>query len=108
MSEISGWGQELVERYPDPTFWPVYDGSNKKDVYRYAQLWMTEGIPFAFRHKPMVFQLAREKVAAALSIESKCVSLTGSASTGFSYSPNKFGVGYEPGRSDIDLLVVSE
>src|SRR5437868_5565523 len=108
MSELSEWGQRLTEQYPDPSLWPAYNVSWKRDVYRFVRPWITEGIPFAFREKPMVFELAREKVANRLSVSPKSVAVTGSGSTGYSYSLGKFGAGYESGRSDIDLFVVSE
>jgi len=108
MSEMSDWAQHLTERYPDPRQWPSFENSWKRDVFRFVRLWVTEGIPYAFRQKPMVFEIAREKIGHRLSVEPKCVGVSGSGSTGFSYAPSKFGTPYESGRSDLDLFIVSE
>lgn len=108
MSVISEWGTTIVDQYPNPKLWPSYKSQWKPDVFRFAGLWLTEGIPYAFKARPIIFEFARERLAKRLGESTKSISMTGSARTGYSYSPKKFGTTYQPGKSDVDAFLVSE
>ena len=108
MTSISDWGRNIRDQYQNPATWPRYQPSQKSDMFRFAQLWLTEGIPFSFRDYPMVFEYGRERLGKRLGVESKNISLTGSARLGFSMNPKKFGEPYVDGNSDLDLFVVSQ
>jgi hypothetical protein len=108
MTGISDWGRNLRDLYQNPSSWPRYQPSQKSDVFRFAQLWLTEGIPFSFREYPMVFAYGREHLGKRLGVESKNISMTGSARLGFSMKPSKFGEPYVDGSSDLDLFIVSQ
>ncbi len=105
---VSDWGRSIVDPYPDPKKWPKFKLDWKADAYRFANLWLTEGIPFAFRERPMVFEYLRERLALRLGEKPKNINITGSARTGFSYAPQKFGKEYIDDTSDFDLFLISK
>lgn len=107
MNPISNWGRSLTGPYPQPSTWPSYDPGMRGDAYRFASLWLTEGIPFAFRDFPMSFEYCRERLARQLDEVPKSISMVGSARLGASLSPKKFGHDYDHTTSDIDLFMVS-
>ena len=107
MKSISAWGKTLVEQYPEPSLWPPYNPVMKEDVYRFANLWLTEGIPFAFQDMPMIFEACRQRMASDLGESPKAINLVGSARLGASLSPHKFGRRYDHAESDLDLFMVS-
>ena len=72
-----------------------------------ARQWLSEGIPFAFKQCPAVYESMRSWLSWKLRVEAKEISLTGSARLGSSLSPKKLGRPFGPG-SDLDLIVVSE
>ena len=47
-----------------------------------ARLWLSEGIPFAFRQNPALYELIRAWIASRLGIDPKDVTLIGSARLG--------------------------
>jgi len=99
------WVNTLSNGYPNPNSWSVDVAIHKRDIYRFAQQWLTEGIPFCFRDEPMVYERAREKIARALSESPKHISLTGSGRLGYSLG-SAFGAAFGD-KSDLDLFIVS-
>ena len=72
-----------------------------------VRLWLTEGIPFAFRDRPAVFEALRAWLGEHLTVCPKEITLIGSARIGFSLaSPPKYGRPFNE-ESDLDLSVVS-
>ena len=71
-----------------------------------ARLWLSEGIPYAFRERPAVYEEMRFWLATRLGIDPKEISIIGSARIGQSLSPNKQGRPFGDG-SDLDFLAVS-
>lgn len=71
-----------------------------------ARLWLSEGIPFAFKEKPGIYEAVREWIGARLSIEPKEISLSGSARIGYSLSPTKYGKIFSK-NSDLDIFAIS-
>ena len=72
-----------------------------------VQLWLTEGIPFLFQNNPFVYENMRIFLAQRISINPKQITLIGSARTGYSMDPNKFGRAIS-NNSDLDFTIVSE
>ncbi len=107
MTRSSEWFAQLKTAYPDPADWKTKGQIRKRDVFRFARLWMTEGIPYAFVDKPAVYELAREAFADRLHVHPKEVSISGSGRLGFSLASTKFGKPYVSARSDFDLFLVS-
>ena len=71
-----------------------------------AQLWITEGIPFAFAECPVLYDSVRSWLGARLNVHAKEISITGSGRIGESINPRKIGKPFDA-KSDLDLFVVS-
>jgi hypothetical protein len=99
----------LVDTYPDPTTLAsaIVKGTYLERV-AVLRLWFTEGIPFAFKSRPMIYEAMREWTALRLQVDPKFVTLIGSARVGYSTSPTpKYGrVSGE--ASDLDLSAVGQ
>ncbi len=71
-----------------------------------ARLWLSEGIPFAFRERPAVYEAMRFWLATQICVDPKEISVIGSARIGQSLSPDTQGRPFSE-DSDLDLLAVS-
>jgi len=72
-----------------------------------ARQWLSEGIPFAFKHCPGLYESIRVWLGTRLSVDPKVIGITGSAKIGQSLSPNQIGKPFNE-KSDLDLFVISE
>lgn len=72
-----------------------------------ARLWISEGIPFAFKDCPSLYEEFRALLAGRLNIDAKQISIAGSGRLGYSLAPSKWGDTYRPDESDLDLFAVS-
>ncbi len=72
-----------------------------------ARLWLSEGIPYAFRENPGLYEEIRRWLGSQIRIDPKEITLIGSARLGQSLSPDRFGLPFSE-RSDLDLTTVSE
>ncbi len=73
----------------------------------FVRLWLTEGIPYAFRDCPAVYEEVRRWLAAGLGTHPKDVTLLGSSRIGFSLGGRaNLGQPFGP-QSDLDFSVVS-
>jgi hypothetical protein len=98
----------LTERYPSP-----------KDFAKGVQAALpgvregilrgiiTEGIPFAFRDRPTLYEEIRDFLARRLDVSPKNIALVGSARLGYSLSPIGYGKPFTAG-SDLDFSAISE
>ncbi|PRX10003.1 UNVERIFIED_ORG: hypothetical protein BCL66_105189 [Martelella mediterranea] len=98
----------MTSNYPDPKLWKEQGELSKKDVFRFARLWLCEGIPYAFQENAAAYELARENFGKVLDEHPRNVSLTGSGRLGYSLAGHKFGTAYDANTSDVDLFLVSE
>lgn len=71
-----------------------------------ARLWLSEGIPYAFKDKPALYESVRSWLGSRLDVDPKEVHLTGSARIGQSLAPQKLGTVFGE-HSDLDIFVVS-
>ncbi|CAM2807827.1 biosynthetic peptidoglycan transglycosylase [Vibrio mytili] len=71
-----------------------------------ARQWLSEGIPYAFKDCPGVYESLRTWIAMRLDIDPKDVNLTGSARLGQSLAPSKLGKQFDS-TSDLDIFIVS-
>ena len=71
-----------------------------------AQLWLSEGIPYAFRECPAFYESVRTWLGYQLGIHAKEISVTGSGRLGESLSPEQLGKKFD-NNSDLDFFVVS-
>lgn len=72
-----------------------------------ARLWLSEGIPYAFRECPAVYEAMRSWLSNNLNVSAKNFSVVGSARLGTSLAPAKLGTAFNA-NSDLDLLVISD
>ncbi len=72
-----------------------------------ARIWLSEGIPFAFRHCPGMYDIVRTWIGGCLGVDPKEISISGSARIGQSLAPEKIGKPFD-NHSDLDLFVVSK
>ncbi|MBI0473248.1 hypothetical protein EXT68_13435 [Pectobacterium parmentieri] len=70
-------------------------------------MWLSEGIPFAFKNTPALYEVVRVWLGNRLDVDPKEIHLSGSARIGQSLAPNKMGKNFG-NHSDLDLFVVSE
>ncbi len=96
--------------YPDPEAVLAAVGAGPRECAAVSRLWMSEGIPFAFRTCPALYEEARSWLAEQLELDPKAISLRGSGRIGYSLDPDpkKWGAVYCPRRSDLDIFAVSE
>ena len=73
-----------------------------------ARLWVSEGIPFAFRDCPALYEEARTWLAMGLELDPKEISMGGSGRLGYSLAPKRWGEAYRLRSSDLDFFAVSE
>jgi hypothetical protein len=98
---------KLTNPYPDAK--SVLDVANKggeQARIALARLWLSEGIPFAFKECPGIYESVRTWLSGWLGITAKEISLTGSARLGESLSPKQAGKPFNE-KSDLDIFVVS-
>ncbi len=82
------------------------EGQREKAIL--ARLWVSEGIPFAFRRCPAWYEEVRYLLAKKLEIDAKQISVAGSGRLGYSLAPKTWGKPYEIKSFDLDLFAVSE
>jgi hypothetical protein len=70
-------------------------------------LWLSEGIPFAFKTRPGIYEALRIWLARRLNVQAKQITIIGSGRQGYSLSPDQ-NVGRPFGqKSDLDMTAVS-
>lgn len=99
---------ELKEVYPGAeVIMAAARKSGMAEVHAIARLWLSEGIPFAFREKPGLYEVVRDWIANRLSIHPKQLTLIGSGRQGSSLAPPpKTGKMFDC-ESDLDWSAVS-
>lgn len=98
----------LLDSYPDVKL--IVDAArNGGEASRaaIARLWLSEGIPFAFKRSPALYEVIRTWLGTHLSVDPKEIHLSGSARIGQSLAPKKMGAAFGE-HSDLDLFVVSD
>ena len=84
----------------------TYVNAHANERLGIIRLWMTEGIPFAFKEQPLLYEEIRSFLAARINVYSKDITVVGSARIGFSMSKKEWGRSFNNG-SDLDLTIVS-
>ena len=98
----------LVGQYPNSNlFKDTYTKSTEEERIGIIRLWMTEGIPYAFKNNPILYEDIRAFIARQISIHPKEVTLVGSARIGYSLSKKEWGNPFD-NNSDFDFMVVSD
>lgn len=106
--KVSNQISSLVRTYPkaEEIIWVAKNGG-KSDAEAIARLWMSEGIPYAFKDCPGLYESVRQWIAIRLEVDPKEVNISGSARIGESLAPSKLGIKFGS-HSDLDLFIVSE
>jgi hypothetical protein len=114
---LSAWERHLSKHYPNPKEWlKDFKNISEEEFRRFANLWLSEGIPFVFQDQPMIYEKAREIFLTRLSRfceedneenDKGHLGITGSGQLGFSLNPKKFADKFTHGKSDLDVLLVS-
>lgn len=99
--------KELVGSYPDAkTIQNVAKEGGEAARLAIARLWLSEGIPYAFKECPWLYESLRSWIAMRLNVNAKEISITGSARLGQSLSPRQIGKPFNK-ESDLDIFIVS-
>ena len=98
---------KLSDHYPDPiALLDAAHGGGEQARIALARLWLSEGIPYAFRNCPAIYESVRSWLSNWISVHAKEIGLTGSARLGASLSPKKLGKPFD-NSSDLDIFIVS-
>jgi hypothetical protein len=100
--------KDLSEPYPEAKrFYEILSQSSRRGREILVRLWLTEGIPFAFRECPAIYEELRGWLGYRLEVHPKQIALLGSSRIGFSMArPPEFGRDFGK-HSDLDFVVVS-
>lgn len=95
--------------------WPYADAESliaaakteRKTREAIARQWISEGVPFAFKDCPALYEYIRDWIGKKLDVPAKSVAVTGSASLGQSLARKKLCQNFGEG-SDLDFFIVSK
>ena len=106
---ISEHCAQLIDQYPSSDMLlSVAQAMNRDERRRFIRLWLTEGIPFAFRNAPMLYEIVRSWLASQFETHPKLITIIGSARIGYSLAPYpQYGRPFGDG-SDLDFVIISE
>ncbi len=100
--------KSLTDPYPPPRLVLDVAGRGGETArIAIARLWLSEGIPYAFRKCPAVYESLRSWLSVILGVHAKEIGVVGSARIGKSISPGKLGKQFSA-ASDLDLVIVSK
>ena len=101
-------GCTLKAPFPDPDrFLELIRAFEPKQCELVVRQWLTEGVPFAFRGCPLLYEVARTWVGSMLEVSPHDVTIIGSGRIGFSLAPPPdWGRMFNP-KSDLDFAIVS-
>ncbi|MGY4879456.1 hypothetical protein ACLUEY_16425 [Vreelandella aquamarina] len=105
--KVSNHLRDVVSAYPEARLISEaakHGGESARQAI--ARQWLSEGIPFAFKDCPGIYESIRSWVGARLNIDPKELNVTGSARLGQSLSPRKLGTPFGSG-SDLDIFIIS-
>jgi hypothetical protein len=98
---------KLTDQYPEPSvILAAAQKGGEPARIALAQLWLSEGIPYAFRDCPAIYEAVRSWLSTWLSVHAKEIGVTGSARLGASLSPKKLGKPFDE-TSDLDVFIIS-
>lgn len=105
--KVSSYLKEMVSPYPEAKLISEaakHGGESARQAI--ARQWLSEGIPFAFKECPGIYESVRSWVGSRLNIDPKELNVTGSARLGQSLAPHKMGKPFGDG-SDLDIFIIS-
>ena len=84
----------------------VLSNGSRQDREAIVRLWLSEGLPFAFRNHPAIFERIRAWLGERIDVDPKEITIIGSARIGYSLAIKQFGRPFQDG-SDLDLTIIS-
>lgn len=100
--------QDFSEQYPEAhKIQAVVKNGGNTARNSIARLWLSEGIPYAFKESPILYDEIRSWLSVKLDVDPKEISMTGSGRIGQSLAPSKLGTNFNE-KSDLDLFIISE
>jgi len=104
---LSPCSQNLKGIYPNSQeIKNVFSNASEIERYGIIRLWITEGIPYAFKDEPLIYEEIREFISKGLHVHSKEVTLVGSGRIGYSLKKNVWGKTFTS-SSDLDFTIIS-
>lgn len=98
---------EVIGAYPEAKkIVSAASSGGRNSKMAIARLWLSEGIPFAFKDCPAIYESIRVWLSSRLLVHPKDISITGSARLGQSLAPQKLGKEFSH-ESDLDLFIIS-
>src|SRR3990172_5025478 len=106
--DVSAVLDPLTDIYPAADVLLGAAKAGDRDVrYAISRLWLSEGIPFAFRARPAVYEALRLWLSRRLNVQAKEITIIGSGRQGYSLSPDQnVGRPFGP-KSDLDMTIIS-
>jgi hypothetical protein len=98
----------LIDTYPPlETIVAAIKGGDRDTYAALARLWLSEGIPYCFKNRPIIYEGMRTWLSRQLQVNAKEITLIGSGRLGFSLSPDE-NLGRCFGEcSDLDMTAIS-
>lgn len=104
---LSPNSQNLKGVYPTPQeIKDVFKNASEVERYGIIRLWITEGIPYAFKDEPLIYEEIREFISRGVNVHSKEVTLVGSGRIGYSLKKKVWGKIFTK-SSDLDFTIIS-
>lgn len=104
---LSEHSLQLREMYPKAEdIKSVFTKSSDSERRGIIRLWITEGIPFAFKDSPLLYEEMRAFIAKGVNVNPKDVTLVGSARIGYSLKKKVWGKQFS-NKSDLDFTIIS-
>src|SRR3990172_9093625 len=106
--DVSAVLDPLTEVYPPAeVLLGAAKAGNQDARYAISRLWLSEGIPFAFKARPAVYEALRIWIARRLDVQAKEVTIVGSGRQGYSLSPDQNAGRPFGQQSDLDMTTIS-
>ena len=104
---LSSKNQNLRGTYPTPQeVKDAFYSANEEERYGIIRLWITEGIPHAFKNAPLLYEEIRQFISNGVNVHSKEVTLVGSGRIGYSLKKKVWGKPFT-NKSDLDFTIIS-
>lgn len=98
----------ITGTYPDfNSVKALFEDAVQHQNFMFIRLWLAEGIPYAFKECPSIYQISREWLAKRLGVESHQISIVGSGRLGYSLNPKNLERSFYE-KSDLDYVVISD
>ena len=104
---LSPRSQTLKDLYPTPAdIKDVFSNASESERHGIIRLWITEGIPYAFKDEPLIYEEIREFISRGVNVHSKDITLVGSGRIGYSLKKKVWGRSFTT-SSDLDFTIIS-